>query len=478
MSTASRDVTVVVPACNVERYLAACLDSILGQSAWPDCRVIVVDDGSTDGTAAIADGYAARHASVSVVHQPNAGPGAGAARNRGLDLVATEFVLFLDGDDELAPGAVAALRDGLLAEGLDLAVGATEQFPEPREWLWSGYFVPGSGRPVGIEDVPLLAHDARTCNKLYRTTWLRSLGLRFAERIHHQDTVVNVPAMLRAERFFLVGDVVHRYRKRAEGGSVMDSHYTRQGNYWDHLQVIEDLHRMRPGLGASREPLMQAFIARSFQGFSWRAPSVLPWERLREFFDRAGAVVRTLDPAIIAIATRNPGERAGYVTMLEDDFASFEHLDEVRGRIAAHDGDLYLGVPATPAHRPLLRLGATRAQVEEVGADATGLQLRIRLRIHGVRSPGPRLDRTTLRAIRDGEVAFAGEVVWTEPGGRQSVGEVCVPWSAIGGGGQYRLRLQFRTGTGSAARWLRLARDTGPGDAAPERRERYARLWL
>jgi glycosyltransferase involved in cell wall biosynthesis len=85
-------VTIVVPACNVERYLAECLDSVIVQTIWPVCRAIVVDDGSTGRTAAIANCYAAEHPSISAARQANAGPGAGAARNRGLDLLHTEFV--------------------------------------------------------------------------------------------------------------------------------------------------------------------------------------------------------------------------------------------------------------------------------------------------------------------------------------------------------------------------------------------------
>ena len=446
--------TIVVPAYNVERYLAECLDSLVAQSVWPDCRVIVVDDGSTDATPTIADGYAAHHPSISVLRQANAGPGAGAARNHGLDAVETEFVLFVDGDDELAPAAIEHLRAGLLAEALDLAIGATEQFPEPRRWIWSDYFVPGEARSVAIEDVPLLAHDARTCNKLYRTSWLRGLGLRFAEGIHHQDTVVNVPAMLLAERFFLVGEVVHRYRKRAEGGSVMDSHFTRLGNYWDHLQVIEELHSMRPRFSRTREPLMQAFIARSFQGFSRRAPSVVPAESLPAYFRRSAAVIRTLDPEVIEKATRGPGERAAYVTMLEDDFPSFENLTELVGRLAAHDGDLYLAVPASPPYRHLLRTGATRALATGVTSDGTGVRVQLELRIRGTERPVRTPEGISLRAFSGDQVAFNAEIVWTGSDEASSYGEAAIPWPRLEAG-EYALRLHFRTSTGTAARWMR-----------------------
>ncbi len=86
-------VSCIVPVFNGERYLAAALDSILAQT-WPPLEVIVVDDGSTDGTAHIVAGYGAE---VSYIHQATAGPAA--ARNRGLDSARGEFLAFLDADD-------------------------------------------------------------------------------------------------------------------------------------------------------------------------------------------------------------------------------------------------------------------------------------------------------------------------------------------------------------------------------------------
>jgi len=86
-------ISCIVPVFNGERYLAEALDSILAQT-WRPLEVIVVDDGSTDGTAHIAAGYGAE---VSYIHQANAGPAA--ARNRGLDAAAGAFIAFLDADD-------------------------------------------------------------------------------------------------------------------------------------------------------------------------------------------------------------------------------------------------------------------------------------------------------------------------------------------------------------------------------------------
>ncbi len=86
-------ISCIVPVYNSERYLKEALDSILVQTYRP-LEIIVVDDGSTDGTAEVVAGYGK---GVRTVWQPNAGPAA--ARNRGLSLVQGEFVAFLDADD-------------------------------------------------------------------------------------------------------------------------------------------------------------------------------------------------------------------------------------------------------------------------------------------------------------------------------------------------------------------------------------------
>jgi glycosyltransferase involved in cell wall biosynthesis len=86
-------VSCVVAVYNGERFLREALDSILAQNYRP-LEVIVVDDGSTDGTAAIAAGYGER---ISLLHQANAGHAA--ARNRGIEAARGDFLAFLDADD-------------------------------------------------------------------------------------------------------------------------------------------------------------------------------------------------------------------------------------------------------------------------------------------------------------------------------------------------------------------------------------------
>lgn len=93
-------ISIIVPVYNAERYLRACVDSILRQS-YTDLEVILVDDGSKDTSPLICDEYAAQDQRVRVIHQKNAG--VAAARNAGLDAASGAYIAFVDSDDYIDP---------------------------------------------------------------------------------------------------------------------------------------------------------------------------------------------------------------------------------------------------------------------------------------------------------------------------------------------------------------------------------------
>ena len=100
--------SVVIPIYNMERWLAACLDSVI-DPACADYEILAVNDGSADRSGEIAADYAARFpALLRVIATPNGG--LGHARNTGLEAARGDYLLFLDSDDTLAPGASATVN--------------------------------------------------------------------------------------------------------------------------------------------------------------------------------------------------------------------------------------------------------------------------------------------------------------------------------------------------------------------------------
>ena len=125
-------ISVVVPTYNYAHLLPRALDSVLGQKD-ENVELIVVDDGSADHTAAVLADYQARHPSLQVIRQANSG--AAAARNRGIAQAGGSYVLLLDADDELLPGAISALQVQVRGQPqLGMVLGAQiSVYPDGRE---------------------------------------------------------------------------------------------------------------------------------------------------------------------------------------------------------------------------------------------------------------------------------------------------------------------------------------------------------
>ncbi len=99
-------VSVVIPVYNVEAYLPRCVDSVLSQTLT-DLEIILVDDGSPDGSPAICDAYAEKDSRIRVIHKENGG--LASARNAGMEIAAGRYLFFLDSDDWLEPDGLESL---------------------------------------------------------------------------------------------------------------------------------------------------------------------------------------------------------------------------------------------------------------------------------------------------------------------------------------------------------------------------------
>ena len=111
-------VSVIVPVYRAERFLAQCVESVLAQSR-SDLELLLIDDGSPDGSGSLCDGYARLDARVRVIHQQNAG--VSAARNAGLERAAGDYIAFVDADDWVEPDWLESMLAALDGEpGADI----------------------------------------------------------------------------------------------------------------------------------------------------------------------------------------------------------------------------------------------------------------------------------------------------------------------------------------------------------------------
>ena len=211
--------SVVVPAYDVEDYLDECLESILGQS-YRDVQVVVVDDGATDGTPALADAWAARDDRVTVVHQANAG--LGAARNVGVRHCTGRYLAFADSDDVVAPGAYAAMVGALEASGSDLVAGSVERMRgEERSMTPLMRRNHRSDRTgLRIDDAPLMLADVFAWNKVFRRSFWDAHDLSFPTDVRYEDQPTLTRALVAADRFDVLAEPVYLWRVRDDGSSI------------------------------------------------------------------------------------------------------------------------------------------------------------------------------------------------------------------------------------------------------------------
>lgn len=211
--------SVVVPVYNVAAYLGECLDSILDQD-FPRLEVVMVDDGSTDGSAAVAAEYARRYTNVVVITCVNSGPGA--ARNLGIAHAKGEFLAFVDSDDLLLPRAFDLLLSTLEESSSDFVVGSVQRPVDGA--LVEAPFMRALHRQrrlgLAIDDKPEMITDCFVWNKLFRRSFWDRAGLRFPTGVRYEDQVTITEAYLRADAFDVVRRPVYLWRVRADGSSI------------------------------------------------------------------------------------------------------------------------------------------------------------------------------------------------------------------------------------------------------------------
>jgi CDP-glycerol glycerophosphotransferase len=242
-------ISVVVPVYNVERYLTACLESIAAQTV-DDFDVVMVDDGSTDGSAAIAAAFAERDPRFRLVSQPNGG--LSKARNTGIDHTAGEFLSFVDSDDMLTPRAYELLLGALEETGSDFASGNVLRFTSAGERtarFLAKAFAETRLRTHITKDHRLLA-DRTAWNKLWRRAFWDRHGLRFPEGRIYEDIPVVLPLHFAAKSVDIVSEPVYRYRIREGTDLSITQRRAEVRALRDRLAAVEEvvafLHRNGP----------------------------------------------------------------------------------------------------------------------------------------------------------------------------------------------------------------------------------------
>ena len=304
-------ISVVLPVGGVEEFLPACLDSVLGRPGLPDggLEVIAVDDASPDGCGRILDIRAGQDPRLRVIHLAEA-VGPGPARMRGLADAVGAYVWFVDPDDLLADGALAAVTERLTRDRPDVllidylilrAPGRTE--PSPGAGLLAG--PAGGAATLTLAERPALVDRTMTAwSKVFRREFLIGLRVGFPPGIH-EDVPVSCAALLSAGRIALLDRVCYLYRRRPRSFLATAS--------MDHFGIFASYERVfalmdgvdggpvgpgGPGLPAVAAPVRAAVFGRAIEHYSTvLASGLVPRRARRRFFHRMAADYRRYRPA-------------------------------------------------------------------------------------------------------------------------------------------------------------------------------------
>ncbi|MBO4628198.1 MAG: glycosyltransferase [Lachnospiraceae bacterium] len=218
-------VSVVIPVYNVEKYLHECVDSVLSQT-YGELEIILVDDGSPDGSGSICDEYAARDSRVSVIHKENGG--LSDARNAGLEVVTGEYVWFVDGDDSLTSDAVEKVLQRAEATKADIvyldAINFNEEGFAPsfsESLVHRGQYEPTSGSKMMIQMFEQNDYICSACTHFYRAAFLFENRLRFVKGLLFEDLMFNGATFLKARTVSGVNEPL--YCRRLHADSILTS---------------------------------------------------------------------------------------------------------------------------------------------------------------------------------------------------------------------------------------------------------------
>lgn len=218
-------ISVIMPVYQAGELLRRSAGSVLEQT-FRDLELILVDDGSADGSAALCDALAGEDGRVRVLHKKNAG--VSAARNDGLELAGGKYIAFCDADDALPTDALQTLYDALEQSGADTAGGAhVKVWPDGREQPEAGALPAGCyGREELREKLVLPLFSQRldfgggvvngfVWRFLFSRAVIQAGGVRF-HGPYLEDELFLLEYLLRAERLAMVEQPVYRYRQNPD----------------------------------------------------------------------------------------------------------------------------------------------------------------------------------------------------------------------------------------------------------------------
>ncbi|MET1155130.1 glycosyltransferase, partial [Arthrobacter sp.] len=302
-------VSVIVPVFNVEPYLADCLASIVAQS-YPYLEIIVIDDGSTDGSRAIAEDFARRDRRIRVLGVGHGGNGR--ARNAGIEKATGKFITFADSDDIVAPDAYSVMITKLHETSSQFVVGSSDRLLGRKrstvKMMDKLHAIPRDA--ISLSDYPDILSDVFLWNKIFRKDFWDSAVGSIPEDVLYEDQETTARAYARAVAFDVIPDTVYHWRIRQDGSSITQNKHSLR-DLENRLSVVDSVSRLL--VAESGPDALLAWFTRVlgsdlvpyFEQVPYAGDDY--WATLHAGLARILSSVRSLDGVLSATVLRNIG---------------------------------------------------------------------------------------------------------------------------------------------------------------------------
>ena len=240
-------VSIIVPAYNAQNYIADCINSVIDQtfSQW---ELLLIDDGSTDQTPALIDDFAKKDPRIFAFHQKN--KGVSAARNKGLDQAAGEYIVFLDADDLLTPNSLETRIETI--QGADMVIGGITFTDNNGNVIMT---TPNCPRKVWTgEDILRIivvsgeaGYQGYTFNKLFYRSIIEDYNIRFIDGIaYNEDRLFCAMYALHCTYVSIIDEIVYLYRQTPTGAmeslnKMQDTSYRKIMSEFSAFDILMEL---------------------------------------------------------------------------------------------------------------------------------------------------------------------------------------------------------------------------------------------
>lgn len=196
-------ISVIIPVYNVEKYLENCLNSLLNQT-FKDMEIIIVNDGSKDGSQKIINNYKQKHKNIIAIEQENHGQGH--ARNLGIKLANAEYIMFLDSDDTLEENTLEEMYNEASKHNLDVVVCDISKIINNKKQYFKNYLKFCDKSNINF----MLSHPGPVA-KLYKKEIFIKNSIKFLENVYYEDLAMTPILSIYLEKISYINKPLYNY---------------------------------------------------------------------------------------------------------------------------------------------------------------------------------------------------------------------------------------------------------------------------